>query len=141
MAITSNNGCFGSHGGCERPHHCDIPSSKIFYDGETIEEAGLYHGMPLNRALANLAKYVSRAINVSGSVNTEVFDGTSHVVLKKDPAEILLVSYCGGVVPSDMYKVQGRTVKFCRDMCQQDEFAEVRVVYREEANSSYGFHC
>lgn len=90
MAITGNNGCFGSHGGCERPHHCDIPSSKIFYDGETIEEAGLYHGMPLNRALANLAKYVSRAINVSGSVNTEVFDGTSHVVLKKDPAEICL---------------------------------------------------
>lgn len=83
MAITGNNGCFGSHGGCERPHHCDIPSSKIFYDGETIEEAGLYHGMPLDGALANLAKYVSRAINVSGSVNTEVFDGTSHVVLKK----------------------------------------------------------
>ena len=97
MTITGK-GCFGSHGGCERPHHCDIPSSKIFYDGETIEEAGLYHGMPLNRALANLAKYVSRAINVSGSVNMEVFDGTSHVVLKKDPAEILLVSYCGGVL-------------------------------------------
>lgn len=89
MAITGK-GCFGSHGGCERPHHCNIPSSNIFYDGETIEEAGLYHGMPLDRALANLAKYVSRGINVSGSVNTEVFDGTSHVVLKKDPAEICL---------------------------------------------------
>ena len=38
MAITGN-GCFGSHGGCERPHHCNIPSSNIFYDGETIEEA------------------------------------------------------------------------------------------------------
>lgn len=90
-----NKGCFGSHGGCERPHHCDIPSSKIFYDGENIEEAGLYHGMPLNRALANLAKYVSRAINVSGSVNMEVFDGTSHVVLKKDPQRFCLYLIAG----------------------------------------------
>lgn len=140
MAI-SGKGCFSGHGGCERPHHCDIPSSKIFYDGENMEDAGLYHGMPLNNALANLAKYVSRAISTSGAVSMEVFDGTSHVVLKKDPAEVLLVTYCGSVVPSDMYKVNGRSVKFCRDMCKQDEFAEVQVVYREEASSSYGFHC
>lgn len=106
-----------------------------------MEDAGLYHGMPLNNALANLAKYVSRAISTSGAVNMEVFDGTSHVVLKKDPAEVLLVTYCGSIVPSDMYKVNGRSVKFCRDMCKQDEFAEVQVVYREEASSSYGFHC
>lgn len=140
MAI-GGKGCYGSHGGCECPSHCDIPSSRIYYDGEDIPEAGLYHNMPFNRAVANLATYVSRAISVSGSVNTEFFDGTSRVVLKKDPAEVLAVIYCGGVVPSDMYKVSNRTILFCKDMCKGDGFGEVQVIYREEANSSYGFKC
>lgn len=140
MAITGK-GCFSSHGGCERPGSCDIPSSKVYYDGETIDEAGLYHGMPLNKAMANLANYVSRAISVSGAVCMDTFDGTAHVVLKKSPAEILMVTYCGSIVPTDMYMVNGKTVKFCKDMCRGDGFGQVQVVYREEANNSYGFRC
>lgn len=140
MAI-NGRGCGGGQGSCGRSHDCNIPSSNIYYDGEDFPEAGLHNGMPLNRGLANLARYVSRAINVSGAVNREVFDGTSHVVLTKDPAEVLMVTYCGGVVPSNFYKVSGRAVLFCKNMCKQDEFGEVQVIYREESNSSYGFHC
>ena len=47
------------------------------------------------------------------------------------------------VKKSDTESMKAITFKqnLCRDMCQQDELAEVRVMYREEANSSYGFHC
>lgn len=140
MGIRPDRGC-KPYGSCARPSMCDIPSSKIYYDGENIDEAGVYHGMPLNEAIANLGQYVARAVKISGSVRVENFQGISNVRLSTDAEEVLQVSYCGGVLPKGAYKLQGRNVVFCKDICFDDEMASVQVIYREKASTSYGFRC
>lgn len=130
----------GCKNDCDRPSSCNIPSSSIWYDGENIEEAGVYHGMPLNTAIANLAKYISRGISVSGAVKRQSFNGTSRIRLATDPDEVIQVILCGGVLPREYYKVEGRNIKICKDICQ-NEFDDVQVIYREVANSTYSFRC
>lgn len=139
--LRGNSNCCGGGDSCHREPNCKTPSSSIYYDGENIEEAGLYHGMPLNTALANLAGYVSKSVKLSGSVKKENFSGISKVRLSSDPEEILMVTYCGFVVPAEGYKTNGRNLLFCQDLCFEDEFAPVQVIYREKANLSYGFGC
>lgn len=142
MAIRNNRNCYGEHDSCCRAPQCDIPSSNIYYDGVDMPEAGLQHGAPLNTVLENLAKYVQRSINISGSITVEHFEGISEVRLQDTPAEVLQVSHCGGVLPPDAYKVSGRNILFCKDYClNANEFASVQVIYRVKADSSYGFRC
>lgn len=142
MAIRGRKGCFDDDScKCNHHHDCDTYSSSIIYDGENIEEAGIRSGMPLNTVIANLGSYVKRAVSISGAVKKQDFDGTSKVRLSTDPAEILQVTYCGGVLPPEYYKAEGRTIKFCKEFCKDDEFASVQVIYREKADSSYGFRC
>lgn len=142
-SIRGKNNCYSDGGSCCKPRpECDLPSSKIYYDGEDIPEAGLVHGMPLNTVLVSLAKYIQRGINVSGSIEMESFEGISNIRLSQVPAEILLVTHCGGVLPTDAYKVSGKTMLFCKDYCLgENEFADVQVVYRVKADSSFGFNC
>lgn len=125
---------------CERPSSCSTPSSSVWYDGENIEEAGVYYGMPLNTALANLGKYVARGVSMSGAVKVQSFHGTSKIRLSSDPAEVLQVSLCGGILPPEYYRVEGRNIKICKDICQ-NEFDQVQVIYREVANTTYSFTC
>lgn len=141
MAIRGGKKCCSNSDPCRNENYCDIPSSKIFYDGENIDEAGVRHGMPLNTVIANIASYMQRAISISGAVKKQSFEGTSKVRLNTDPAEILQVTYCGGVLPPEYYKSEGRNIKFCKDFCKEDEFASVQVIYREKSDSSYGFRC
>lgn len=133
--------CNTGKGYCQPQENCYKYSSEIIYDGENIPEAGLRHGDSLNVAMANLARYIARSINASGPVKMDEFQGTTSVRLSETPAEILLVSYCGGVLPPEFYKADGRTIKFCKDFCRDDEFASVQVVYRVKADTTYGFRC
>ena len=141
MAIRGGKKYCASSEPCRNENYCDTPSSKIFYDGEDIEEAGVKHGMPLNTVIANIASYMKRAIRVSGVIKKQNFEGTSRVILDSDPAEVLQVTYCGGVLPPEMYKSEGRNIKFCKDLCKDNEFASVQVIYREKSDSAYGFRC
>lgn len=141
MALRGSGCCNNDPGYCAPQEPCVEYTSKIIYDGENIPEAGLRHGDPLNTALANLARYVSRAINSVGPVKMDRFQGTANIRLSETPAEILLVTYCGGVVPKSMWRNEGRTVLFCNDFCRPDEFADVQVVYRMKVDTTYGFRC
>lgn len=136
MAFKPTTGCFPDSS-CGRPPLCKTPSSSIFYDGENLPEAGVYHGAPLNTVIGNLARYVSRAISVSGAIRMESFIGTSNVKLSRDAAEILQVTYCGGVLPKGAYELIGRKLAFCKDYCFPDEFSNVQVTYREKALDSF----
>lgn len=139
MALRGNQCCSpnSDFGGS----NCYYYTSKIIYDGEDIPEAGVRHNDTLNSVLANLARYIVRGINASGAIKMDEFTGTSNVRLESDPAEVLQVSYCGGILPPEYWKVVGRNIHFCKDFCQQDEFASVQVIYREKADTTYGFRC
>lgn len=142
MAIRGNRNCYDEQSSCCRTPQCNIPSSNIYYDGPNDPESGLIHGAPLNTVLENLAKCVQRGISVSGSITVEHFEGISSVRLQDTPAEVLQVSHCGGVLPPDAYKVNGRNILFCKDYClNANEFASVQVIYRVKSDSSYGFRC
>lgn len=131
------NNCCNHH----EDDNCRKPSSGIVYDGASIPEAGVRHGDSLNTVIENVAAYVARSISVAGAVRVESFRGTNSVRLEKNPAEILMVVYCGGVLPENYYRTEGRTIKFCSDFCRGDDFADVQIVYREKNDSSYGFNC
>lgn len=139
MALRGSS-CNNSPGYCPQDP-CATYTSQIVYDGENIPEAGLRHGDSLNVAMANLARYVARSVNASGPVKMEEFQGTTSVRLSENPAEILQVTYCGGVLPPEFYKAEGKTIKFCKDFCRDDEFASVQVIYRVKADTTYGFRC
>lgn len=139
--MTKRSCCTGkSPGGCGDP--CYKNSSDIIYDGENFPEAGLTRGESLNNVLSNLARYVLRAISQVGPVTMESFSGTTDVVLSQVPAELILVTYCGAVLPDGYYKADGKRVRFCKDFCRSDDSSvEVQVVYRAKQDSSYGYRC
>ena len=141
MAIRGGKKYCASSEPCRSESYCDIPSSKIFYDGENIEEAGVKHGMPLNTVIANIASYMKRTMNMNGVIRKQNFEGLSKVILDSEPAEILQVTYCGGVLPPESYKLKGSVIKFCKDLFDNNEFASVQVIYRDKSDSSYGFRC
>lgn len=141
MAIRGGKKYCGSSEPCRNESYCDIPSSKIFYDGENIEEAGVKHGMPLNTVIANIASYMKRTMNMNGIIRKQNFEGLSKVILDSEPAEILQVTYCGGVLPPELYKLEGSVIKFCKDLFDNNEFVSVQVIYRDKSDSSYGFRC
>lgn len=97
--------------------------------------------MPLNEAIANLGQYVARAISISGSVRMECFQGIANVRLSKSPEEILMVTYCGNVLPKSAYKMTGNRIAFCTDLCLEEPTASVQVIYREKASTSFGIRC
>lgn len=99
-------------------------------------------GDSLNNVLANLARYITRAVTSVGPVLSENFQGTSDVVLSQVPAEILIATYCGAVLPKEYYKMDGKRISFCKDFCRGDDaFAEVQIIYRAKSDSTYGYRC
>lgn len=141
MALRGSSCCNPNTSGCGNDNPCYWYTSNIRYDGEDIPEAGVRHNDTLNSVISNLAKYIVRGINSSGAIKMDEFTGVNNVRLGSDPAEVLQVSYCGGVLPPEFYKVSGRNVYFCKDFCKDDEFASVQVIYREKADTTYGFNC
>lgn len=140
MGFRNKTSC--NTGGSGFNDSCYKNSSDIIYDGENFPEAGLTRGDSLNNVLANLARYVTRAVTSVGPVLSEKFLGTSGIVLSKVPAELLMVSYCGAVLPKEYYKMDGKRISFCKDFCRGDDaFSEVQVVYRAKSDSTYGYRC
>ena len=127
---------------------CKIYTSQIIYDGEDIPEACIRNGDPLNVVIGNLARVTTGIMKKSSQVNHESFQGFSggdaqsdFVKLKYVPDKILLVTYCGGILGEEMYRVRGRNLLFSKKFCRGGDFDDIQVVYRSAYVNDFESPC
>ena len=125
---------------CQTKDNCKIFSSQITYDGPDIAEACIRNGDNLNTVFENIGAMLRSVYNKALQNQTESFLGISDIRLKYDPVRIIQVSYCGFVVPQELWKAKGRNILIDPSVCD-NEFADVQVQYTSRFQNDFNTKC
>lgn len=147
MIRNSNMGCCDDpckpKNPCEK-QCCDVMSSQVKYDGESIPELCINSGDPLNTVIEKVGATLRGIMKKTTQINHETFEGfcgDNYVELKYDSEEVLLVAYCGSILPAEYYKCAGKKIYFSEDFCKGDDMAAIDVVYRSSYINDYKTPC
>jgi hypothetical protein len=128
-------------GRCEEyvPDPCEekmTGTSKIKYDGPTLPGLCIQPGTGLNKVLKIIDDAYIRLSQANAEMQSEKFMEFTHsdgmyVRLRYTPYRILLVVYCGTVLPDEGYMLSGNTLRLNESFCITDG-NELRVVYMKK---------
>lgn len=131
----------GPQGGCK------IYTSSIIYDGPDVPELCIKAGTPLNTVIETMGTVMRAVQRTAMETIFEIFQGAEegngsyYVVLESIPSEVLTVTHCGVVVPTDGYTTRGKYIYFNKKYCFGNPFAEIQVTYKSKYTSGFNTKC
>lgn len=113
-----------------------VNSSTITYDGPDLFGLCIKRGMDFNTILKKIDDFSIQMLQSKQDVLTDTFtdltneDGDFEIKLKRVPYRILMVSYCGGVLPDDGYIINGDKIELNSSKYCFSDGNELQVMYQ-----------
>lgn len=132
---------------CSPGGGCKVFSSSITYDGPEIPELCVKPGTPLNDVIATMGKVMKAVQKTAQTIVHEEFDGLEegsgsyYVQLESTPSDIIQVTFCGTVLPTDAYQSRNNMLYFNKNYCLSNPDAEVSVFYASKYTAGFNTRC
>lgn len=125
---------------CDFTVECQRPTSGLVYDGCDLPLWGVRNGDSLNTVLENAHRAFKLLFDNTAPVYVEHFKNPQSVHLSVRPIEVMMITYCGGVVPSTYWNIMGQDISIDSSICT-DSPSEVTVVYKGPAKNLFNTNC
>lgn len=134
-----HNNCRPRHNDCcEDEIRCKRPTSELVYDGCDLPMFGARHGDSLNTVLENIHRAFKKMFNSTNVWYCDTFDDPEDVHLQVKPTAVHQVSMCGGIVPTNLWRIQGQDVVFDPSICLN---GQVQVIYQGPLKNEFTSNC
>lgn len=123
---------------CDDDLRCKKPTSGLTYDGCDLPMFGVRDGDSLNTVLENIHRSFKKMFNNVSMWYCDTFNDPKDIHLQVKPTAVHQVSLCGGIVPTNLWRVEGQDVVIDSSICLT---GQVQVLYQGPMKNEFTTNC